>query len=479
MLAFKAFKGAGWLVVSRFVGRLVDFCTLLLFARILTPADFGLAALAMSLVVVVDTVLEVPVTQAMVRLDVIDKSHLDTGFTLSVVRSGLIALIVLAAAWPFSLINHNPQLTPLVAVLAIGPIARGFYSPAMVHFARQLGFRQTFLLEFSGKLCAFAIAMITVFSGGSYWAIAANFVTNSVTAVVVSFLLAPYRPSFSLRRLSDFAGFVGWFSSAQLISALNWQFDRFLIGATTDSTMLGRYAVASDVSVVPTQSLIGPALQPVMAAFSLITSDQQRMRLAFLKAARFAMLISVPACVGIFLTADLVTDLLLGGKWKDAAPLLSLLSLSVIPIPYFQTLYSVSLALDRPRVLFRLNGIDLCLRIVLISIGFYLFSITGVSAARVVLSTIMFAFYLHEVRRQLDLGMWTQLKNLWKIGFAAIVMVLWVVMLRHELGGRSLNHVFELAFVAGTGAAAYVGTLLALGMRLIAGQGRFELADRR
>ena len=479
MLAFKAFKGAGWLVVSRFIGRLVDFCTLLLFARILTPADFGLAALAMSLVVVVDTVLEVPVTQAMVRLDIVDKSHLDTGFTLSVVRSGLIALIVLAAAWPFSWINHNPQLTPLIAVLAIGPIARGFCSPAMVHFVRELGFRQTFLLEFSGKLCAFVIAMITVFSGGSYWAIAANFVTNSVAAVVVSYLLAPYRPAFSLRRLSDFAGFVGWFSSAQLISVLNWQFDRFLIGATTDSTTLGRYAIASDVSVVPTQSLIGPALQPVMAAFSLITSDRQRMRLAFLKAARFAMLISIPACIGIFLTADLVTDLLLGEKWKDAAPLLSLLSLSVIPIPYFQTLYSVSLALDRPHVLFRLNSIDLCLRVILISIGFYLFSITGVSAARVLLSTIMFAFYLDEVRRQLGLGIWAQLKNLWKIGFAAIVMVLWVVILRDELAGRALNHVLELVFVAGTGAAAYVGTLLALGMRLIAGQGRFELADRR
>ena len=479
MLAFKAFKGAGWLVVSRFVGRLIDFCTLLFFARILTPADFGLAALAMSLVVVVDTVLEVPVTQAMVRLDVIDKSHLDTGFTLSMCRSGLIAIIVLIAAWPFSMFNHNPQLTPLIAVLAIGPIVKGFYSPAMVHFVRKLGFRQTFMLEFSGKLCAFVVAMITVFSGGSYWAIAANFVTNSMAAVAVSYVLAPYRPAFSLKRLSDFAGFVGWFSSAQLISALNWQFDRFLIGAATDSTTLGRYAVASDVSVVPTQSLIGPALQPVMAAFSLITSDPQRMRQAFLKAVRFAMLISVPACVGISLTADLMTNLLLGEKWKDAAPLLSILSLSVIPIPYFQTLYSASLALDRPRILFRLNAIDLCLRILLISIGFYLFSVSGVSAARVVLSAIMFAFYLSEVRRLLGLGIGAQLKNLWKIGLAAIVMVAWVLILREELAGRSLNHVLELAFVATTGAAAYFGTLLALGVRLIAGRGRLELADRR
>src|SRR5690606_28839072 len=106
--------------------------------------------------------------------------------------------------------------------------------------------------------------------------------------------------------------FIGWFSAAQLVSALNWQSDRFLIGGFGDKTSLGRYAVASDVSVIPTQSIIGPAMQPVMAAFSQVAHDPERMKLAFLRAVRFAMLISVPACFGISLTADLVTDILLG-----------------------------------------------------------------------------------------------------------------------------------------------------------------------
>lgn len=63
MLAFKAVQGASWLIVSRFAGKIVDFFTLLVLARILTPSDFGLAALGMSLVAVVDTVLEMPVTK--------------------------------------------------------------------------------------------------------------------------------------------------------------------------------------------------------------------------------------------------------------------------------------------------------------------------------------------------------------------------------------------------------------------------------
>ncbi|MDM9625171.1 oligosaccharide flippase family protein [Rhizobium sp. S152] len=478
MLAVKAIKGAGWLVFSRFVGRTIDFFTLLVLARILTPADFGLAALATSLVVVVDTMLEVPVTQALVRLPTIDKSHLDTGFTVGLMRGIVIGTILLAAAWPYSWINHDNHLVLLVAVLSLGPISRGLTSPAMVNFARQLGFRQTFILEASGKVTAAIIAMLVVLSGGAYWAIVANFVIASFASTVASYILAPYRPAFSLARLPDFAGFIGWFSSAQLVSALNWQFDRFLIGALADRPTLGRYAVASDVAVIPTQSLIGPALQPIMAAFSQINEDRARLRQAFLKATRFAMLISAPACVGISLTADLATDLLLGDKWEHAAPLLSLLALAVAPIPYFQTLSSVSVALDRPHVIFRLNAIDLCFRVLLISIGFHLGSVTGVSIARLTLSTLMFAFYLNEARRLLDLGIISQLRNLWKAAAAVLVMATVVWLLRDELAGRNYTHVFELAVVIAIGAATYAGALLLLGVRLIAGRGRIEIFDR-
>ncbi len=208
-----------------------------------------------------------------------------------------------------------------------------------------------------------------------------------------------------------------------------------------------------------------------MAAFSQISHDRVRTKFAFLKAARFAMLISVPVCIGMSLTADLATVLLLGQKWSEAAPILSLLALSVVPIPYFQTLYSVSLALDRPIIIFRLNAVDLGIRLMLLPLGSHLDSIMGVSVARIVLSSLMFAFYLGETRSLLALSIGEQLRNLWKVAFASAVMAISVLFLREGLAAQQLHPVVELAFVATMGAAAYTGTLLLLGIRLIAGRG--------
>ncbi len=157
--------------------------------------------------------LEIPVTQALVRLPAIDKSHLDTAFTVGLIRSGLIAVIVLAAAWRLHSLIKKRCSCHLLRSLALGPISRGSVSPAMVQFARELGFRQTFILEFSGKLIASIIATLIVLSAEL---LGYRSVIASAASSIVSYVLAPYRPALSLSRLTDFAGFIGWFSSAQL-----------------------------------------------------------------------------------------------------------------------------------------------------------------------------------------------------------------------------------------------------------------------
>ncbi|QCK87830.1 lipopolysaccharide biosynthesis protein [Phreatobacter aquaticus] len=478
MLTMKAVRGAGWLVFSRFLGRFIDFFTLLILARVLMPADFGVVALALTLVVVVDTVLEVPVTQALTRLSAIDKSHLDTGFTLGFLRGLVISAVIVAAAWPFSLIYNDRALILLVIALAAGPIARGLYSPAMVHFVRELSFRQAFISEFIGKLAAFASAIGVVMAGGGYWAIVANFVMAPMAATVASYVLAPYRPSLSLARFNQFSSFVGWFSSAQIVSALNWQFDRVLLGAFVDKTMLGRYTVASDLAVLPTQSLIGPAMQPVMAAFSNISDDPERLKLAFLKAARFAMLISAPICIGLALTGDLVIVLLLGAKWQETGEFLRLLALSVVTIPYFQALYSFALAIDRPVAIFRINLFDLAIRVVFVSLGLYLFSVTGTIIARLLTSVAMFGCYMIFARMLAGVGLRAQIKNIWKIGVASAAMAGCVMLLRAAVAPVMLPVIVELVLLAAYGAAVYAATLYGCGVRLIIGSRRLEWVDR-
>jgi len=465
MLTTKTILGAGWSVSSRLGGRLIDFVTVLVLARMLTPSDFGLTALAMSLIVIADTVLELPLIQALIRLKYISKSHLDTAFTLGILRGLLLSVVVLTAAWPFSIIYNDNRLTTLVAALAIGPIFRGLYSPGMVKFIRQMSFRQGFIAELLGKIIASMVAISLVYLGGGYWAIVASSVISSVAATLISYLLAPYRPTLSLLNFSEFSSFMGWYSTAQVASALSWQFDRILLGYFVSKSDLGQYTMASDLSVLPTQSLIGPAMQPVMAAFSRINDDRGRLRNAYLKASHFTMMLAVPTSVGMALTSDMIVYVLLGSKWQEAAIYLQWLALSIVLSAYYQPLYCLALAINRPSVILRLSFIELCSRIVLVSSGLYFYSLMGAIAARGAVSLILFISSLLTARKLVDISLASQLGNLWKVGAACSVMAFAVLLMRYNLTGNHINVLLELGLTAAFGAIVYIGALLVLGVR--------------
>jgi O-antigen/teichoic acid export membrane protein len=466
MLTTKTILGAGWAVSSRMAGRLVDFVTLLVLARALSPADFGLTAIATTLISIVDTVLEVPLILALTSLNRITKAHLDTAFTLGVIRGSAFSLVVLAAAWPFAHIYGDNRLMALVATLAIGPVARSLYSPAMVNYIRDMSFRQGFIAEFAGKTMASAIGISVALFGGGYWAIVAASVSSNLANTLLSYVIAPYRPRLSLAEFPAFATFLGWFSSAQLFSALSWQFDRILLGYYVTKSNLGQYSMASDLSVLPTQSLIGPAMQPLVSAFARINDSRERLRRAYSKASRFTMTLAAPACIGMSVTSDLLISVLLGAKWTEAAVYLQWLALSVVLNAFYQPLHSLAVAMNRTKLIFRLCAMELCFRIVLMTAGLYFYSIMGVIIARVAVSFVMFILSLISARYLIGIKVTSELANLWEVGAACAAMALFTIAFRHQLDGLHLPAFAELGMTAAFGALVYAGALFGFGVRV-------------
>jgi len=444
----------------------------------LTPADFGLIGLAATLVLVFEMIFEVPLSQVLTRLKHVEKADLDTAFTLGLLRSALLASVFLAAAWPFADFYQDDRLLSLVAALAVGPIARGLYNPAMVSFSRELNFRPIFFTEVAGKICASALALAAVYAGAGYWAIVVNSVAAAVVAATLSYGLAPYRPTLSLSRASRFLVFMSWFSAAQVLADLNWQFDRFLLGRLVGKDTLGRYVVASDLAFLPTQSLIGPAMSAIMPAFAKMQADRERRRGAFLKVANYSMLIAAPASIGMALTADLFVPVLLGPQWQDTAGYLQLLSLTVLPVPYYQAIHALAIASDRPSLVFRLNLLDLALRVIALPAGFYFGSITGVLAGRGAVAVLMFGACLITARHLLDLGIFQQLANLGVAVMAASIMTVAVLALRLGIDGLGLPDPAALGLVVTVGALTYFGVLHAVGMLPTFAGGRFDVGGR-
>ncbi len=466
VLSIKTLKSAGWTVSSKLLGRGIDFFTLLILARYLSPSDFGLTALATSLIMIVEMVLEIPLVQALTRLKTLEKKHLDTAFTLGFLRGLLLLVVICGASWPAAAMYDESRLQSLMMALGVSAFMRGLISPGMVYFMRDLSFGRVFFIQVVGKVLAAIIAIALLFNNGGYWAIAGFNVAAAIITCVLSYIVAPYVPAFSLSRFRAFAGFVGWFSLSQLVMALISQMDRVILGGGVNQAVFGRYTMAGDLAVMPTQSLIGPAMQPVMAAFAKFSDDKERLKGAFLKAARVTMLLSAPACLYISLAADEIIALLFDDKWKDAAIFLQLLALTVLPNAYFQPLYSMALAMDRPRVLFNITVIDLVVRTLFTVAGLYLFSIWGVIGARGIVSIIMMGVTIWITYKLIGLRIIDQINNLIPVAVACLSLLVVTEIVYSILSPFNLPVLVILALTGTAAGLSYLAGLYVCGVRM-------------
>src|SRR5260370_36780557 len=91
--------GATILIVSRLITRCIDLMALVILGRLLSPADFGLVAIAMSVTLIVEAVMELPVGLALVTFPTRTKLHYDTAFTLQLIRGMGLPVILMILSW--------------------------------------------------------------------------------------------------------------------------------------------------------------------------------------------------------------------------------------------------------------------------------------------------------------------------------------------------------------------------------------------
>ena len=457
----KTAKSGTWTIGARLASRVIDLATMLVLAHVLHPRDFGLVAIAMTVIFIVEAALELPVSQALVRLPVIEPSHYDTAFTLSLLRGLALSTIVCLVAWPFAHYYTDARLLPLVCVLSLAPAARGLVSPRLADFSKRLDFSPDFRMEFLGKLFAFVLAVVLAIVTRSYWAIAVGTIAAPIASTITSYILAPYRPRLSLAQMPAFSGFLGWITAAQVVGALNWQADRLLLGKLTSKSELGLFTTANDTANIPIAALFGPLLRPLLSAFSLLREDPARLAASYQNSACAMVTIGLPILIGESLLADAAVRLMFGPNWAGSAPLLRWLAVSLIPTLFAIPLGPLVMAFGKTQIFLRRNLFEISIKLPLVVIGAIQYHFMGVVIARCISETATVCYCMIVVRSLIGLSIREQLIGPWRSVVSVGAMAGVILLVRPLLTSAPVGFALALGTIAtvALGAVVYFGVL--------------------
>ena len=462
-LSRRTATGAGTLVASRLITRSIDLAALLVLGRLLSSADFGVVAIAMTLIYIIEAMLELPVSMALIRMPNLAPAHIDTAFTLGVLRGLAVALIVGLAAWPFAELYNNPHLFSLICALGLAPVMRGLQSPRMFLYAQRLEFRQELAMDVAGKIAAFAVSISLALSLKSYWAIAAGTIAAPAVMAAASYVLAPYKPRFTMGEWRSFSGFLGWTTAGQAVTAVNWQMAQLFLGKFVSVLQVGHFAMASTIVSLPAQIIGGQTARPLLAAFSLIRSDDERLRSAYLLSTAAVLTICIPMMLGLSVLAEPLFRLALGEKWSPAGGILEWLAIAALLSMFTTAFGPLAMALNRTDFFVRLSLIEFVIKLPVMFFGAREYGVYGAVTAQLVSAFFLMVASMFAVKSLAQLPVRRQILDPWRPILSGLTMATCLVPLGPWLQG--LKGVYLLCGLSATillGAIVYAGSILLL-----------------
>lgn len=454
----RVFFGALWSVGAHVSKRVLDFAAVVIMARILVPADFGLVAIAATVMVMFMTVAEMPLSDAILQIKDIDDEHYDSAFTLGALRGLLICVVLLALAAPVAVIYGDDRLALVLRAFASVPLLRGVVSPRIAHFTRQMNFVPEFVIEVASKFGAFIAAVGIAYLTGSYWAIVFAQIMSAALYSISSYLAAPYRPRPTLARWRSLVGFTGWITLQRFVNVLNFYCDRLLIGGWLSQRILGLYALGSDWAALATQMMLTPISRSLFPAMASINDDPERTRRAYASAQSVTTALLFPVGIGVALIAQPFILVTVGAEWLASAIVIQVLA----PVFAVQALaapaQALALARGRTRSIFQRDLINLVIRLPLVIGGLMLFGVPGVLAARVIAGLNITYLNMRMVGGIAGISVVSHITVAWRSLASGLVMAGGVLGLQWVYSGMALDSpLILLAASVVAGIALYVG----------------------
>ena len=465
-------SGVTWAVLMRWAMRFIGLFSTLILARVLSPDDFGVAAMGMLVVHFLFELSEFGTAMHLIRAKEIDRAHCDTAWTITLLQGLVTALILVVLAGPASIYFKEPRVVDVMYVLAFASFIGGFENIGPVLLRRDMKFAKDFRFNVAKKVLVFITTVTCALVFRNYWALVLGHLAGTTAGVVLSYVVHPYRPRWSLAHIGEYFRFALAIIPMRLANTLRGMISSFFVAGLGNAATLGSYRVASDLAGMFTQEIVTPMGRGLLPNYSRLADRPDELSTMYCKILGMVALLCIPVGIGVSAVAHDLTLVLLGPQWGFAAELMEYLAIGAVIYAISQAMNNqILVATGREKTAAILAWVRLVITAPILWAGLELGGVIGLAQASIVAPIVCLPFIYSETRRAVTLTLATLTGLLWRPVAGAVIMYL-VVKLLHpsQLEWAIVRLVADLSI----GALSFVTATLGLW----AASGRPDGAER-
>jgi teichuronic acid exporter len=313
-----AMKGSLWSLANILIATVISATVFLIASRFLVPADFGVVALAATIVMFISCAIPIAFGDALVQRTDLRDDHLDTVFWACLGCGVLLYAALLLMAERLAIWADTPALATLLPVIGLRLIFESLTVVPTALVMRAVQFRYIALRTTLANVLGGGVCIAMVLAGSGFWALAISQVLSAVISVMVMLPAARWYPGFAIRREAarDLWRFGIFSAGNRLLNEM--RLDQMLIGLLGGPVMLGLFFFARRLFQMLSDLTVG-VFSPVSGVLlASMQGEPEKCRQAFLIASYAATGVALPMFTGLWVLAPRAVPLVFGPQWTEA-----------------------------------------------------------------------------------------------------------------------------------------------------------------
>lgn len=449
-----------WLFSGTIFIQIISWVSTIIVIRLLSPADYGLMAMTLPVLFLIQMLSSWGLGTALVQ----DKELNDTkirqlfGFIILIYSSAFILIYLFAPI--IASFFHEERIISLLRLLCVNLIFMALYMiPDSILF-REMNFKAKTKVDVCSRLVAAIVAPVCALNSLGVWSLAiAEISYHLIRALSLNIIYKKYyKPIFSsFNECKSLIKFGMMVSGTVFFIYLFNQADKIIVGKFLGKELLGFYAVAFSLALLPKEKIMPIITQLSFSAYSMIQDDVDRIKSSLLKTIEFIALLAFPLFWGMSCVSGQFIPLILGKHWEKAIVPFEYLCI-IIPLLTITPIYPTALnAIGKPLIVFKNTLIETSLLIIAIFIGIK-YDLIGISVAWVCFYPIAFVIISQRSLKALNIGMKELLLCLKFPVLSSLAMSILVISTKKLLTYR-INSIILLLILIVMGMAVYTSLI--------------------
>jgi O-antigen/teichoic acid export membrane protein len=324
-------KSLLWSFLSEYSVFCISFIVSLVMARLLTPAEFGIYAIAVTLTELLVLFRQFGIGRYIVQTKELDEAHLRSALGVMIALCWSFALIIFFGAGAASRLYGHPELKLVMQIMAIAFVLVPFSQPGTALMERHLQFRGLMFINVFINLVNGVASIGFAYYGFKAASLAIASVSMQVAMLLCVLYVRPagqvFIPAFAKWR--EVLGFGGYVISCNLIAYIGTSAPTAVLAKIVDIASVGFFSRALSLIMMLRQLLQAAIGRAMYAQLAKLENEGASLQWTYSRILGFGTALIWSASAVLYCTASPVITFLYGGQWSSAGPLLGNLCIAM------------------------------------------------------------------------------------------------------------------------------------------------------